>query len=204
MVMIPIHEFSQVMNFHNLCHVVDDVEFMKAPLLAFSAYPFENYLGLIRKLIRTPNNPLAQIYRRLNEMQSVPSNIIQKNKVLSDCLKKNFRTDEENATNCDLLEIKLNNCTIRAIPPNNIVLLEDGKVVSVTKLFIKDNNYFLEGYCLNVENAFLYPCESKFVGVFEVISTSKNTRCYSCEKIVKKCLKFKIGIKLYVTELLHM
>ena len=58
---------SQIMNFHNLIHVEDDVKLMKTSLSSYSAYPFENYLGIIRKLIRNPNNPLAQVSKRLND-----------------------------------------------------------------------------------------------------------------------------------------
>lgn len=47
---------TQVINSHNIIHVADDVEYMRAPLSNFSAYPFENYLGHIKKLVRSPNS----------------------------------------------------------------------------------------------------------------------------------------------------
>lgn len=54
-------------NVHNLCHLVDDVKRF-GPLPNFSAYPFENRLSYIKKLVRNGNRPLAQIAKRLNEL----------------------------------------------------------------------------------------------------------------------------------------
>lgn len=79
---------TQVINFHNIIHVVDDVNYVKANLSEFSAFPFENYLGQIKKLERSPKNPLVQVARRLHEMQSVTANTLYKKKTLSKCLKK--------------------------------------------------------------------------------------------------------------------
>ncbi|XP_055927964.1 uncharacterized protein LOC129959167 [Argiope bruennichi] len=57
-----------VYNVHNLIHLGDDVE-KYGPLDSFSSFPFENYLGQLKGLLRTPNKPLQQIYRRILEMK---------------------------------------------------------------------------------------------------------------------------------------
>lgn len=53
-------------NLHNLCHVVNDVQRF-GELSTISAYPFENSLGIMKRLIRAGQNPLKQIARRLTE-----------------------------------------------------------------------------------------------------------------------------------------
>lgn len=53
-------------NVHNLTHLVDEVE-MFGELETFSAYPFENMLGKIKRMLRSGNRPLAQIAKRLME-----------------------------------------------------------------------------------------------------------------------------------------
>lgn len=56
-------------NVHGLVHISDDVK-QHGNLDEFSAFPFENYLGKLKKLVRKPDNPLAQIIRRLSEMDN--------------------------------------------------------------------------------------------------------------------------------------
>ncbi|XP_021705627.1 uncharacterized protein LOC110678452 [Aedes aegypti] len=53
-------------NVHNLCHIVSEVERF-GPLPTFTAYPFENYMHSLKKIVRTGPNPLAQIAARIIE-----------------------------------------------------------------------------------------------------------------------------------------
>lgn len=56
-------------NIHNLLHICDDVK-KYGELDNFSAFRFENYLSIIKRMIRTGNKPLEQIARRYSEMES--------------------------------------------------------------------------------------------------------------------------------------
>jgi len=58
-----------VYNVHLLTHICDDVE-IYGSLDEYSSFPFESYLGHLKKLIRSPTNPLQQIHRRLHEINS--------------------------------------------------------------------------------------------------------------------------------------
>lgn len=55
-----------VHNVHALCHLEEEVK-AYGPLDEISAFPFENYLGHLKRLVRSPVNPAAQIYRRIKE-----------------------------------------------------------------------------------------------------------------------------------------
>ncbi|XP_041985034.1 uncharacterized protein LOC121737423 [Aricia agestis] len=55
-------------NVHNLIHVVEEVKRF-GTLQSFNAYPFENKLSLIKRMIRKGNQPLQQIANRLLERQ---------------------------------------------------------------------------------------------------------------------------------------
>lgn len=59
-------------NVHNLCHLVDEVE-MFGELHTFTAYPFENMLGKVKRLVRSGNRPLAQVAKRLLELNNTAS-----------------------------------------------------------------------------------------------------------------------------------
>lgn len=55
-----------VYNVHSLIHIADDVRHHGA-LDNVSSFPFESYLGKLKKLVRRPQNPCSQIVRRVME-----------------------------------------------------------------------------------------------------------------------------------------
>lgn len=76
-----IHQFGFIYGFdaissniHNLCHVVSDVKKFGC-LSEISAYAFENCLGNIKSLIRSGRRPLAQIAKRVTELNSFMSSL---------------------------------------------------------------------------------------------------------------------------------
>ena len=56
-----------VYNVHSMSHVPDDVERFNSSVNAISAFPFENHLQSIKKMVKGPCNPLAQVCGRLGE-----------------------------------------------------------------------------------------------------------------------------------------
>ncbi|KYQ53881.1 hypothetical protein ALC60_05490 [Trachymyrmex zeteki] len=79
----------QSINFHNLIHIADDVTYMRCSLTSFSAFPFENFLMTLKKLVRTPNNPLCQVANRLREINSNTNIKIHRIVLLTDYVQKN-------------------------------------------------------------------------------------------------------------------
>ena len=57
-----------VYNVHGLTHLAADA-MRFGPLDSFSAFPFENFLGKKKKMLRKPKSPLSQVIRRLSEIQ---------------------------------------------------------------------------------------------------------------------------------------
>ncbi|XP_077516781.1 uncharacterized protein LOC144127763 [Amblyomma americanum] len=60
-----------VYNVHMMCHIADDC-LIYGPLDNVSAFPFENCLGQIKRLLRSNKNPLEQVSRRLSELGNSP------------------------------------------------------------------------------------------------------------------------------------
>jgi hypothetical protein len=78
-------EKSLVYNIHSLIHLPDDAMRYGA-LDNISAFPYETYLGKLKKLVRRPQNPVAQIVRRFGEVHHESCNI--KSSGISQHLKK--------------------------------------------------------------------------------------------------------------------
>lgn len=74
--MILYHESFITHNFHNLIHLVDDADYFASiipslTLNTISAFPYENYLQQIKRMIRGKNKPLEQIGNRMAELFTI-------------------------------------------------------------------------------------------------------------------------------------
>jgi hypothetical protein len=58
-----------VYNIHSLSHIADDVQRLNQSLNDISAFPFENHLRKIKKMVRSAHNPITQVYKRLVEVE---------------------------------------------------------------------------------------------------------------------------------------
>ena len=57
-----------VYNVHSLIHLVEDVRRYGA-LDNVSCFPFENFLGKLKRMVRRPQDPVSQIVQRINERE---------------------------------------------------------------------------------------------------------------------------------------
>lgn len=76
-------------NVHNLIHLADDVKIF-GHLDNFCAFPFENHLQQIKKLIRKHDKPLPQVIRRKIEIEKNLLNECEMEQVGAVTLKKNI------------------------------------------------------------------------------------------------------------------
>eukprot|EP00111_Clytia_hemisphaerica_P013185 TCONS_00038712-protein len=60
-----------VYNVHNLQHIADDVKNYNCSLNEISAFPFENFLQTLKKMVRNSKSPLIQVSNRLCESRSL-------------------------------------------------------------------------------------------------------------------------------------
>lgn len=132
-----------VLNVHNLLHVADDVE-RYGTLDEFSAYPFENMLGVLKRRVRSGSNAMQQICARITEMSHTGHQ----------CIQKKF---SNNSITLENGHIKLNSFK------DSFVKLNNGKVG-----FVKNNNGSIIFYqCLKREPAFKFPCDSSYLDIYK-------------------------------------
>ena len=60
-----------VYNVHSLIHLWEDSHNFNTSLDNLSSFPFENYLQVVKKFVRKSHNPLAQIVKRIRELENL-------------------------------------------------------------------------------------------------------------------------------------
>ena len=157
---------SIVYNLHSLLHLSDDVRRLGS-LDSFSAFNFENFLGIMKRRIRSGSHPLAQISRRLSEVSGC---------TLSEkSFKKNKKITVINKLNIIIGDMK-----------NSCVLLKDDSVGLIVKqsrdrLFVKK---FVRKFSLLKK-----PVDTSFLNMYRVshktktVAVDKNyiqAKCFIC------------------------
>jgi hypothetical protein len=157
-----------VYNVHGLVHLADEVR-LHGCLDNISAFPFENFLGQLKKLVRQPNFPLQQVIRRLSERKekSVVMNNIHRPQVkqrhsdgpvlpnmgackqYKELLMESQKILVKEGDNC----VKVNDC---------IGLVRNILVMNMDKLYI------LVEYFHRISDFFDYPLSSKKIGIYRV------------------------------------
>lgn len=130
-----------VYNVHTMVHLAANVQEFTC-LDSCSAFPFENYLHQLKRLIRSGKNPIAQIIKRLGEMNTHDTIMRQ------------------------------SNTSLKVHPPNNAFITASGQcceVVAITKDVgqMEDKEVMCRVFH-RAEPLFSEPCNSSIVGAFRV------------------------------------
>lgn len=70
-----------VYNVHNLLHLSEDVQFFQCSLNDVSGFKYENHLQIIKKLVKNSQNPIAQVTKRLTEIEKSSSKYVAKGSI---------------------------------------------------------------------------------------------------------------------------
>lgn len=201
--------YIQSINFHNLVHLADDVNYMGCSLTSFSAFPFENFLMTLKKLVRTPNNPLSQVANRLREVNFNTDIKVRQIVPVTDLIGNKSLKLNNSITKRIFTSLKWNGMIISKTCPNNVVQLRSGKIIQIVNIFsLRDKvsnkeKIMLKGtvFC-NKKDVFKYPYKSSDVGLWQV-TLSKYSCVFNIEEIKHKCVFLKVKNILYCTLLLH-
>lgn len=153
-------------NFHNLIHIVDDVERF-GNLNTISAYEFENFLGQIKTKIFSYNRPLEQVARRLIERSNV--NLQKTN------LNSTFKISVKYAHQRDDTMLAFNEITYR---PNVLLsnrsfgdrwfLTTTNKIAEMQYAFRQNDQYFVSGTVIvDRDDFFKYPFSSRHINILQ-------------------------------------
>ncbi|KAG1713953.1 hypothetical protein GQR58_002021 [Nymphon striatum] len=164
-----------VYNVHGIIHLAEDVK-RHGHLDKYSSFPYENHLQKLKKMVRKPKYPLAQIIRRLSEKESAT-------KPTTPCT--NFKKEhckgpvpvELNALK-QFEEMQTENFVIKLTKGDNIFLIGDYVCVIINIVQCTDFVYVVYQPYQRKTDFFEYPFKSTFLGICAV-SGLDTEYCYS-------------------------
>jgi len=195
-------------NIHHLLHLYDDV-IKFGTLQEFSAFPFENYLQSILKMIRKNDKILEQIVCRIRE-QNLCANDNKKLKIINNKLHNphfngplinNLNSHLDFQTCKQFNKVMFQNYSLKTDEPDNCCSLTDGAII---KNFISnDKDIFVIGHKYKSLNDFYSEhCLSSKLGIY-LVDNLGNLQIWNLKQIAYKCLKLKYKNQYVVFPLLH-
>ena len=197
-----------VYNFHNLLHITDDVR-KYGPLDSFSCFPFESFLGRLKKLVTSPYLPLEQIVKRVYECRerTLCKNDLPQSGSNARLAYPTVRTVVFQGKRClvhSRLEIEGTVFDARKIQ-DRACLLMNGRVGIITGIIssIDGSSTLLIREFKHQTSLFMTPVDSSVLNVFKVWSLSSREKFHSVGQIKRKCVRLPYKSGAVVIPLCH-
>lgn len=163
-----------VYNVHAVKHLHEDVAHFNCSLNDISAFPFENHLKTIKKLVKTSHNPLVQVAKRMAEKENAQKSTKQKQTLLN---------------------------PVSGKQRDSCFLLQDGSVAFLTEKKA-DGKLVCSVYPAHqTSNVFEKPCQSKLLNIAFICSTRSmaTTQLLQIEDLKAKsvCLPHRGGLAIF-------
>jgi len=174
-----------------LIHIADDAHRFGI-LDNISAFPFENYLGKLKKLIRKPSQPLVQVVHRLTEQGSISKSLWQ-NKSQCKLKKKHFSGPVPNQLKGGLQyeSVIINDKRVATIHEGDNCFQISEDIVLVKNIIQLNGVTYLVFSCFtNCGSLVDYPFPSCKVGIYLISNLSNNLLFLRIDKISAKLVLF--------------
>lgn len=203
-------------NIHNLVHLVDEVAKF-GELQSFSAYPFENMLGYIKKLIRSGSNPLAQVAKRISEktkhdcgLPDTKDNkfvLTKQNNVENIPLKfRQLVANNENELRC-YSKIDFGDFCLKTDSANKWFLTKKNEIACLENILSAKNTTYLFFRTVTGKKIFFeIPIKSSALNIFAVNYSADNTSDNNLLKVTDikcKLVRVEYGTEDVFIPLLH-
>ena len=177
-----------VYNVHSLTHLAGDC-MIHGPLDSFSAFPFETYLGRLKKLIRSPNRPLAQIVNRISELNyiSTLSSGVSSSILNEKCLTRSGSLEKNIEVGTKI---------------NSFYVTKNGLVVKLLKFTA---THITGRVFMNLKSFYNNPFKSKQLNIFQSMGLSTEIHKWSRGELQlsAKCWVLPTGKGCFIIPLLH-
>lgn len=146
-------------NVHNLVHITEEVEKF-GPLYSFSAYPFENKLFFIKRLLRDGKNPLSQVAKRISE-----ANDFKVVKSQDKTIEPVYPFVKEIRNNYKVLQLE--QFKLSSKRKDKYILTTANDIIEIWEI---DEKYNIKGSEIKwKEEVFVYPIKSSHLGIYKAI-----------------------------------
>jgi len=192
-----------VYNVHNLIHLSQDVRKYES-LDTFSAFPFENYLKILKRMLRKYEKPLSQLNNRMYEYSTRHArNKIKSCTVKPLLLKPNGKNLPLKCTNSHK-QIKFKNFILTTKSQNNCCYLKDGSVLCIKYIGFKDEIPIILGKkYTDLRSIAIYPCNSQNMSIHMSNGQTHDLEIIPVTQIDVKGFKFFFNGNYYMMPLLH-
>ncbi|RVE41155.1 hypothetical protein evm_010229 [Chilo suppressalis] len=182
-------------NVHNLLHVVEEVE-RYGPLQTFSAYPFENKLYLIKKMLRGGKKPLPQVAKRLSEnFEKLGDDLKTKNQYKGPFIKKTYNKHTK---------IYFQYFCLSKKPQDKYFMTHTNDIFELKE--VKEENLTINGYLITgLREVFDHPVKSSNFNIFKA-KMPENERIevtVKLENVKLKLVCIEHKKELYFIPLIH-
>ena len=161
-------------NVHGLLHLVSDSR-RYGSIEAFSAFPYENNLHTVKKLIRSHNRPLQQLVKRISETCLAPASIATSQEFLFDSKKQMLRAK---------------GFVLTSNPPDCVCRVDTGEVIQICKILKENEMTIIRGRAYqSLRNFYESPCASSELGIY--LCKRKNLgslKDYPVNSVIGKCM----------------
>lgn len=178
-------------NLHNLVHLVEEVrEF--GVLCKFSAYSFENKMQIIKLLVRSGNQPLSQIAKRILESENtVDIERLDQEPKIKLCKKTNFDCEKFKTFGPKYTvfsELNTDDFKIANTTQNQWVLTRNFEIVRVQFLISYPDKrcYFYGQSIVEKDKFFDTPFDSTALLIYGAKNKLKSSKMYPIEQIACK------------------
>lgn len=176
-----------IYNVHNLLHINEDI-LMYGSLDNFSAFPFENHMQSIKKMLRKADKPLQQLYRRIVENSSVSYENDHIRCSTSVLKMKCSKVLPMNCTNA-YRAIQFDYFTLTDKKPNNCCYLKDKTIVVIEHICYNEEEIpvIIGRKWLTKNSLPFYPCNSQHINIY-VVKNLSNSKMWPITEIINKAI----------------
>lgn len=153
-------------NFHNLTHVAADVERF-GTLPTISAYPFESYLGQMKRIIRAGKDPLKQIANRFTERLGIADYNYKPNETFPN--ENIIKTTVYNKVTTISIKIQNDYSLSTAFADKWFLYIHNNEktIMWMSNASTISGEYFITAHALNAwDNFFNHPIDSSLLHIY--------------------------------------